>query len=312
MTVPTSDRVDVDLFCVGTLFFDLVLAGLDRLPEPGEESWARERTVSPGGAANRAVAAARLGLTTGLAVSTGDDVFGTHLWDLLALEPNLDLRWSRRSPEVPTAVTVSVTEGTDRRFLTHGVPGLVPDEALVPSGLPRARAAHLPIDREVPAWARVLRAEGSLLVGGVGWDDTQRWSTDTLANLAYVDGLVLNGQEARAYTRADDPAEALKRLAEHVPLVAVTLGPGGAIAIDGTTGEHADASALDVTAVDPTGAGDVFVAALLCGTLAEWPLRNRLVFANTCAGLSVQRLGGAISAPHWNEVQQTLHPSKKV
>jgi hypothetical protein len=57
-----------------------------------------------------------------------------------------------------------------------------------------------------------------------------------------------------------------------------------------------------VTAVDPTGAGDVFGAGLVFGTLAGWPLADRLKFANLCAGLSVRHLSGSLGAPCWAEI----------
>ena len=55
-------------------------------------------------------------------------------------------------------------------------------------------------------------------------------------------------------------------------------------------------------ALDPTGAGDVFVAGFVTGTLAGWPLADRLAFAGLTAALSVQEFGGSLSAPGWAEI----------
>jgi bifunctional ADP-heptose synthase (sugar kinase/adenylyltransferase) len=60
--------------------------------------------------------------------------------------------------------------------------------------------------------------------------------------------------------------------------------------------------AIAVEALDPTGAGDVFVAGFVTGTLAEWPLADRLAFAGLTAALSVQEFGGSLSAPGWSEI----------
>jgi hypothetical protein len=57
-----------------------------------------------------------------------------------------------------------------------------------------------------------------------------------------------------------------------------------------------------VTAIDPTGAGDVFGASLVVGTLAGWPLEHRLRFAALCASLAVQQFGGALAAPGWGDI----------
>jgi bifunctional ADP-heptose synthase (sugar kinase/adenylyltransferase) len=59
---------------------------------------------------------------------------------------------------------------------------------------------------------------------------------------------------------------------------------------------------LPVNAHDPTGAGDVFGAGFVLGTLRGWPLRQRLAFANLCAALSVQYVGGSLAAPGWGDI----------
>ena len=63
---------------------------------------------------------------------------------------------------------------------------------------------------------------------------------------------------------------------------------------------------LPVNAYDPTGAGDVFGAAFVLGTLGGWSLRQRLAFANLCAALSVQYVGGSLAAPGWGDIVDWL------
>ena len=104
------------------------------------------------------------------------------------------------------------------------------------------------------------------------------------------------------YTDTTCPRAAAHALTEHVPLAVVTLGAEGAYAVDGRTGETASVPAIEVEALDPTGAGDVFVAGFVTGTLAGWPLADRLAFAGLTAALSVQEFGGSLSAPGWAEV----------
>jgi sugar/nucleoside kinase (ribokinase family) len=136
----------------------------------------------------------------------------------------------------------------------------------------------------------------------VGWDPSENWSADTLRQLAEVDAFLPNAAEAMAYTRTDTAEEALSALTERVPIAVVTLGPDGAIATDQNTGESVRVPGLATDALDPTGAGDVFVAAFATGTLAGWPLEYRLRFAVLCAGLSVRHFGGSLSAPGWADI----------
>src|SRR6266511_3301345 len=98
------------------------------------------------------------------------------------------------------------------------------------------------------------------------------------------------------------PERALSTLARHVPVVAITCGPHGVLAADQITGERARVPALPVPAIDPTGAGDVFGAGFVVGTLAGWALEHRLRFATLCAALSVQHFGGSLSSPGWGEI----------
>jgi sugar/nucleoside kinase (ribokinase family) len=113
---------------------------------------------------------------------------------------------------------------------------------------------------------------------------------------------VPNAVEAMQYTRASTPEEALRRLGGLVPLVVVTCGGDGALALDSATGEIVHAPPVPVEALDPTGAGDVFTAGLILGTLRGWPLEQRLAFANLIAALSVQHFGGSLSAPGWGDI----------
>ncbi len=290
---PTHPAVDVVLG--GTVFCDLVFSGL-ALPERGTEVFAQDFVVSAGGTANRAVATARLGMHTGLLAVLGADLFGDHLHRQLAAEPGLDLRWVRRDARTRTAVTVAVTDRHDRSFITYEEAGTdVPDTWSGP--LPAARACHVGVARSIPSWVVDLRAAGTTVFGGVGWDPTGAWSPAVLDGLAGVDVLVLNDVEAMGYTRAPDVATAAEVLAERVPTVVVTRGPAGALAIGAATGARVDQPAPEVTVLDPTGAGDVFTGALITATVLGWDLETAIRFAVLAGSLSVQSLGGALSAP---------------
>ncbi len=87
----------------------------------------------------------------------------------------------------------------------------------------------------------------------------------------------------------------------------MTNGAEGALAIDATTGEEARVPALRVPALDPTGAGDVFGAGLVVGTLAGWSLEHRLAFSTLCSALAVQQFGGSLAAPGWGDIADWWH-----
>jgi sugar/nucleoside kinase (ribokinase family) len=292
---------DKDVFLTGTVFLDIVFTGLDHAPVRGTESWARGMGSSPGGVANMATALRRLGLRTSLAAAFGDDVYGDYCWEALADDEGIDLTPSHRAPGWHSPVTVSMAYEGERTMVSHGHEAPAPGVSVAQR--PRSRACFTALTPGgLESWAREARTEGSRIFADVGWDETGAWDTDTLADLSYCDAFLPNAAEAQHYTRTDSPEEAVRALAELVPIAVVTKGAGGAVAVDSLTGESADVPALPVEALDPTGAGDVFVAGFISGTLAGWPLADRLAFANLTAALSVAHFGGSLSAPGWPEV----------
>jgi hypothetical protein len=189
-------------------------------------------------------------------------------------------------------MTVSLAYDGDRALVSHGT-----EPPRLRSTPPKARAAVLHLGEEPLPWLE--RSTVGLIFADLGWDPSGQWSSDALAQLAHCHAFMPNAHEAMSYTRTETPEAAAAKLAEIVPLAIVTCGSDGALAIDGSTGETASVAGLPVTAVDPTGAGDVFGASLVAATLAGWPLADRLRFANLSAALSVQRPGGSLSAPGW-------------
>lgn len=296
-----------DVYLTGTVFLDIIFTGLDSAPVRGTESWARGMGSSPGGIANMATALARLGLRTTLAAAFGDDMYGDYCWDSLQAGEGIDLAPSRRVPGWHSPVTVSMAYEGERTMVSHGHRAPPPEDAVPRCPLP-ARAAVATLGSRGAAehgdldWIADAAVSGTQVFADVGWDETGHWNPADLAGLRHCAAFLPNAEEAVRYTRAAGPREAARALAELVPLAVVTLGAEGACAVDSATGETAEVPALMVDALDPTGAGDVFVAGFVTGTLAGWPLSERLAFASLCAALSVQEFGGSLSAPGWMEI----------
>lgn len=292
----------VDVLMVGTLFCDVVFAGAE-VPEVGGETFAAGFAFSPGGVATRAVAAARAGASVRLLSHLGDDPLGRHVHSLLDAEPGLDTSWVIHVPGHQSPVSVSLTSEHNRSFITFL-------EDLGPLDLPDVAASvgavHVDVADDLPAWVGRLRGQGTTVIGGVGWDPTGGWSTDVLRRLAQIDVFVPNDDEAMRYTRTDDAVAAGKALAEFVPLAIVTCGGRGAVAVDSATGLVVEVPAVRVPVIDPTGAGDVFVATYMAARTHDWDLATQLRFAGLNASLSVTGLGGATSAPRRQDLLDFL------
>lgn len=294
----TNHDPGVDVLLAGMVFLDIVFTDL-RPPRPGNEVWAGGMGSSPGGIANLAMATARLDLSTSLVTAFSDDGYGRWCRDILARQERIDLTRSRTFAEWHSPVTVSMSYEGDRAMVTHGHDSPVPITELLGTAPPtRAVIAEL----QAEPWWLDAQAAGALVFADVGWDPTETWDRHVLDRLDGCHAFTPNEVEALAYTRTGSPQAALSALAERVPLAVVTLGAHGAIAVDQASGEQASVTALDVPAIDPTGAGDVFAAALVAGTLDGWPLADRLKFAALASSLAVQQFGGGLAAPGWGDI----------
>jgi sugar/nucleoside kinase (ribokinase family) len=293
---------EIDVYLTGTVFLDIIFTGMETAPVRGTESWARGMGSSPGGIANMATALARLGLRTSLAAAFGDDMYGDYCWECLECDEGIDLSMSRRVRGWHSPVTVSMAYEDERTMVSHGHEAPPPEEP-APACPPAARAAVASFAAgQHEEWIGHAARHGSRIFADVGWDESGRWDPADLADLRHCDAFLPNAAEAMRYTRTECPRTAARKLAELVPVAVVTMGSRGACAVDSASGETAEVPALTVEALDPTGAGDVFVAGFVTGSLAGWPLADRLAFASLTAALSVKEFGGSLSAPGWIEI----------
>lgn len=291
--LPTAGHDTVDALVVGTPFVDMVFGGLSSWPGPGEERWAKRRTLCAGGVANNATVLSRLGRRTALAGVIGTDEIGDLLVSLLHREESLQLGWLARRPGFVTPFTLAVGDGRDRSFLTQGDHSSL----LVEGELPRARSCFLSVSPEPAPWLPSLRETGCRVFAGVGFDEHRGWDPAVLAQLDQADVLVCNELEALAYTRSDELGRALRKLADFVELAVVTLGERGSLAFHRDLGEFRT-GAVPSAAVDTTGAGDAFVSALMDAFLrADSSLEQSLRHAALVSSLVVGGLGGSASAP---------------
>lgn len=294
-----SDRRP-DVLVSGTVYFDLIFSGLSAEPGPGREIRTAGLEGVPGGAANVAMALARLGLHVRLQAAFAHDLHGEWLHATLA-EAGIDLSASRWLPDWRTPLTVSLAHAGDRSMITHELPQ--PQASTDPlAGADPPRAVFVWLGEQRQAWLERARGLGVTVFADVGWDESERWPDEHLADLRHVDAFLPNALEATSYSRTEGAEEAARVLARQVPLAVVKCGRSGAVACADPAGPLVSEPGLDVEAIDTTGAGDVFDAAFIFGCLAGWGLAERLRFGNLVAGLSVRRHGGSLAAPTWAEI----------
>ena len=163
-----------DLFLQGTVFLDVVLTGLEAMPARGTEVFADGMGSCPGGIANLAIAASRLGLRTSLAAAFGDDVYGDFCWNTLAEQEGVNLEHSRRFPGWHSPVTVSMVVDRDRAMVTHAHPAPISPVEMM-GETPSARVGFAHLDEDPVEWVVEASRAGMRIFGDIGWDPRAAW-----------------------------------------------------------------------------------------------------------------------------------------
>ncbi len=299
---------------VGSSNTDMVVEA-GRLPAPGETVLGgRFLTAAGGKGANQAVAAARLGADVALVARVGRDPFGDAALGGFECE-GIRTEHVRRDDEAPSGVAL-ILVGAAGENLIAVAPGanarLGPDDV---DAAARAieTADLLLLQLEVP-FETVRRAAAIARAAGVRvlLDPAPAPALDLLepALLAAVSILTPNESEAERLTgiRVEDDASAeraARALRERgVPVVVITLGAGGCLAIaeEGAI-RVPGASLAGAEAVDATAAGDTFNGALAWALAGGRPLAEALAFANRAASIAVTRRGAQPSMPTLSELE---------
>jgi len=294
---------DYDLLVVGSANADLVI-GVERRPAAGETVLGSDLVVHPGGkGANQAVAAARLGARTALLARVGDDAHGRLLLD------------SQREAGVdtvgvlvggaPTGVALITVDpsGDNSIVVSPGANGrLTPEDVRAAGSLfqaSRVVSTQLEIPLETVVEVVHALAPGSRFV--LNPSPPRPVPQEVLAA---CDPLIVNEHEARVIVGTalgespEDWATALLALGPRS--VVVTLGAEGALVAssEGVT----RVPAVQVEAVDTTGAGDAFTAALAWRLGRGESLERAAAYAARVGAAAVMRPGAQVSFPTAEEV----------
>lgn len=314
----TVGRVNLDLYAqqVGAAFVDA--EGFD--------------AMVGGSPVNVALAAARLGLATGVLTAVGEDLVGD--WVLRALErAGVDTSFvvRKQGPHTSLALRAQLAPDHPLAFYRH-------DPADIHVTV--ADASHLPIDRVAvvlvsadalargamveTAHAVLRRARASaatvyldLDLREVNWPDLGAYAAAVGAALDEADVVLGTEEEFAALLGVDEHDAVVDAVRARVSprddgAVVLKHGVRGATLLAG--GEELHVPAYRVAEASTIGAGDAFAAGLIFGRLRSLGWVGAARLASACAAITVSRFGCSDGFPERDEVldfveRHTLEPS---
>jgi sugar/nucleoside kinase (ribokinase family) len=297
---------DFDLLVLGDVNPDLVLTGEDLIPAFGQaEQLLDAASLTIGGSgAILACAAARLGLRTAIVGAVGDDLFGRFMTDALT-ERGVDVSGIVTVAGESTGLTVILARPDDRAILTFpGTCAALTGEAVPRDLLGRSRHVHVASfflqTRLAPALPQLfeeVHAAGATTSLDPNWDPGELWDGGLADVLAVTDVFLPNAQEAQRIAGLEATADAAAALATTGALVAVKLGPQGALAASAEREPVSVSPSFDIVPVDTVGAGDSFDAGFLAALLRGEDAERALALGCVCGALSTQAAGGTAAQP---------------
>ncbi len=300
-----------DIICTGMALVDSIIKGFD--PEPISASGFRAASGSlnvGGEAVNEAMAAAKLGMHTGILCSVGQDEAGNMIVGALS-RIGVDTSLLVRSSDQTTPVTTMfVNDDGTRKSITNGahrynfhperyISLFTGSGAVILGSLFRA-----PFD-DPDIILSVLK--GAKEAGCVTVVDTKLPNfrfltlTDIAESLPFIDYIAPNEDEAKYYSGKTEPDEmADVFLAGGVRNVIIKLGSKGCY-FKNRTGSVV-LPACRINAVDATGAGDNFIAGFTCELLRGSTPEEAIRFANACGAICTTAVGAATALRNREQV----------
>jgi ribokinase len=291
---------------VGSLVMDLSFR-VPKRPDPGEVILAESFGAFRGGKGyNQAVALARLGAEVTIIGAVGADAYGAEFIASLEAE-GIDAGRMLQLPDAPTSVAVPmVTPDGDVGFVhAQGANALLPRTAVAEP----PECDILFLQGEVPPETSLAAARGVKERGGVVFLNPAPVHHITPEMLAIADIVCPNEVEGMALLGAASESDATprniaERLADDGKVVVITLGARGAAYL--RSGAYGLVSPPKIEAIDATGAGDSFCAALGLALTEGQPIEEAVHFACAAGAHAATIRGAEPGLPRRSDVEALI------
>jgi sugar/nucleoside kinase (ribokinase family) len=275
--------------------------------------------IVPGGAAcNTILGIGNLGGTARFIGARGEDEYGDifedKVWEC-QVEPVLSYF------DTPTGKVLSiVTPDAQRSMFTDLGASSLLDPADVTSQMFSDTAialveGYLLFNRDLMmAAVKAAKAAGALVALDLASFEVVNASQDILPDLVkeYVDILIANEDEAKAYTGESDESAALEKLSVNVTYAVLKVGSRGSYIWHNNTVTRIEPVKGNAP-VDTTGAGDLWAAGFLYGIANGLSIEKSGRLGSMCGYEVCQVMGAQIPEQVWKKIRSTIeeHPPSK-
>jgi sugar/nucleoside kinase (ribokinase family) len=275
--------------------------------------------IVPGGAAcNTILGVGNLGGTARFIGARGEDEYGDifedKVWEC-QVEPVLSYF------DTPTGKVLSiVTPDAQRSMFTDLGASSLLDPADVTSQMFSDTAialveGYLLFNRDLMmAAVKAAKAAGTLVALDLASFEVVNASQDILPDLVkeYVDILIANEDEAKAYTGESDESAALEKLSVNVTYAVLKVGSRGSYIWHNNTVTRIE-PVKGNDPVDTTGAGDLWAAGFLYGIANGLSIEKSGRLGSMCGYEVCQVMGAQIPEQVWKKIRATIeeHPPSK-
>ena len=274
---------------VGYTNIDLIYSGMDRLPDKGEEVFAKHFEMHLGGGVPATmINIGRLGVPSKIVTFIGEDFFSEYASREMK-KHNAQVVNLYHGNGMPVILSSAMVYKHDRSFLSYH------DKIEFTDEIKRQIYNHLTgatvVDMHVGFLDvyKKLKQEGTIHVFDTGWEDDL--SIEKYRDyLELADYYVPNKKEALKITGADTLEEAADRLGEFFDDVIIKLDKDGCM-LKNKDGVKVIPSMKGIKAVDSTGAGDAFMSGFMYGIYHKYPIEQCIRFGNVTGGVCVKSMG---------------------
>lgn len=315
---------------IGSALMDILIHGDDKFIEKAgavkggmtlvDSSWIERTlaagsgtaTIVPGGSAcNTIVGIGKLGGQARFIGKCGTDKWGRQYKNDLE-QQNVDP--ALLQSDSPTGRVLSIiTPDAQRTMFTYlGASAETHPEEITASSFENAAVVHaegyLLFNPDlIQASLDAAKEAGALISMDLASFTVVEQSLTLLKKLAadYVDILIANEDEACAFTGQSDEKLALSALSEKANIAVLKVGPRGSHISNAGETIHIQAMG-DGTALDTTGAGDLWAAGFLFGLVNGYPLEKCGQLGSACGYEVCQVVGANIPDEGWERIKKLL------